>query len=111
MRNESLRRAIDAYGKDIESEFILLDSPDFDNSIIGISSDNRIIYDEGRMAFEFADDNTTDEDVCTLTEAYECIEYDTLRAIPYMGENRPIIVQISLEELLEKYSEPSKQPE
>lgn len=111
MRNDTLRRAIDAYGKDIEASFILLDNPDFDNSIIGISDDNRVIYDEGRMASEFAEDNTTDDDSCSLTEAYEFIEYNTLRAIPYMGENRPIVIQISLEDLLEKYGEPSKQPE
>lgn len=98
MIKQDVRDALDAYGKDMECEVIILDNPSYDSAIVGISNDGRLIYDESMMAADFAEEND-----CDLSEAYEFIEYNTVRACPYMGEHAPIIMEISLNELLEKY--------
>lgn len=66
---------------------VLFDNPAFDNSIIGISTSGNIIYDLKLMIEELAtDDNITYE------EAADFIDYNTIRALPYITEgDKPII--------------------
>lgn len=68
---------------------VLLDGPSFDNSIVGIAypGPERVIYSLGKMIQEYMEENE-----CTFEEAQEFIEYNTLRAIPYMGERAPLVV-------------------
>lgn len=66
---------------------IVLDDESYDNSIIGITLDGRIIYDYDLMVEELMQD-----DDCSMDEAIDWIEYNTLRAIPYMGNKAPVIV-------------------
>ncbi len=98
MIKRELRDALDEYGKDFDCEIKILDNPDFDTAIVGVSNDHRVIYDEGLMAVDYAEENE-----CDLIEAYEWLDASTIPSIGFMGENRPIIMEISLDELLEKY--------
>lgn len=72
---------------------LILDNPNFDNSIIGISNDNRLIYSYQDMINEFANDNE-----CSEEEAQEFIDYNTIRAIPYFPK-APIIIMEDRETL------------
>lgn len=59
----------------------------YDTALIGISDDNRAIYDFDKMIeWLIEEEEMTDE------EAIEWIEYNTIRAIPYMEEDAPIIM-------------------
>lgn len=62
-------------------------NPDFDDAIIGTTDDGRAVYSYSRMVECLVRDDGMTED-----EAAEFIDYNTLRAIPYMGEKAPVIV-------------------
>ena len=66
---------------------IILDNPSFDNSIIGFTDNGNLVYDYNRMVAEFSEENGV-----TDFEAIEFIDYNTIRAIPYMGDQKPIII-------------------
>ena len=68
-------------------EAIIFENPDYDAAIVGISSDNRVVYDYDKMitCLMFEDD-------MTLEEAMDFIDYNTLRALPYAGEDGPIVI-------------------
>ena len=66
---------------------IVFDNHSYDNSIIGVSLDGRVIYSFENMVSELMSDEGWD----TLTSV-EWIEHNTLRALPYFGEKAPIIV-------------------
>lgn len=84
MINEDLREHI----KNNYDGAVLFDNPSFDNSIIGISTNNNIIYDLTSMVDELAED-----DDMSYEEALEFIDYNTLRTIPYINEgSKPIIM-------------------
>lgn len=59
----------------------------YDSALIGVTEDNRAVYDFGLM-IEWL---MIEEDF-EYEEAIEWIEFNTLRAIPYMGEGAPIIM-------------------
>lgn len=68
---------------------IVLDNPSFDNSIIGVASGSgRVIYNYDKMIEEFMKDNNVRD-----IDAIDWIEYNTIRALQYMGENAPIICE------------------
>ena len=80
MINKELRRKL-------PPDSIVLDDDSYDNSIIGITLDGRIIYDYDLMVEELMQD-----DDCSMEEAIDWIEYNTLRAIPYIGNKALVIV-------------------
>lgn len=67
---------------------IILDNSAFDNSIIGVTLDGRLIYDYDKMIEELIED-----DGMSFDEAMEWIDYNTIRALPYAGSGAPIIIQ------------------
>lgn len=83
-----------------ENEFensIVYDCPSFDNSIIGIDVNGKTIYAYPLMVDEYVKDEygnpmptypnedlTEDEFYEKRTEAMEFIDYNTIRATPYM---------------------------
>ena len=67
---------------------VILENPSYETAIIGISDDDRLIYDYDLMA-EYLVNN----DNMTLEEAYEFVDYNTIRALAYMGYKAPIIKQ------------------
>lgn len=64
-----------------------LTNPSFDLALIGVTHDERAVYD-----FDLMVKYMMEEEDCTYIEAVEWIEYNTIRALPYMGENSPIIM-------------------
>ena len=75
------------YSEDQEIEIKVFSNPSYENSIIGISYDNRVIYDYDLMIEELM----KEEDL-SFEDALEFLEYNTLRALPYMGGDAPIIL-------------------
>lgn len=75
------------YAEDQEIDVKVFSNPSFKNSIIGISYDNRVIYDYDLMVYDLMK-----EEELSYEDALEFIEYNTLRAIPYMGADAPIIL-------------------
>lgn len=67
-------------------DVIIFSNPDYASAFIGISEDNRAVYDYDKMV-EFL----VNKDGMTDIEAIEFIEYNTIRALPYF-ENSPIII-------------------
>ena len=83
MVNEELREEL-SYSY---PEALLFDNPSYDNSIIGISHNGRIIYSFEKMIEELCKEDNIEQD-----EAIDFISYNTERSIPYAGENAPIIM-------------------
>ena len=65
---------------------IVLDNQSYDNSIIGLTLDNRVVYDYDLMVEELVNEGFSEED------AIEWIDYNTIRALPYFGGKSPIVV-------------------
>lgn len=66
---------------------VLLESPDYLNAIVGVSDDGRVIYDYEKMARCLMETDSMEYE-----EATEFIDFNTLGALPYMGEKKPIIL-------------------
>ena len=66
---------------------IVFANDDFEDALIGISDDNRAIYDFDLMVEWLMKQDNMDE-----TEAVEFIEYNTIHALPYVGDGAPIIM-------------------
>lgn len=98
MIDEELRKSLDKYGEEEEISFLRFDNPSFDKSIVGISNTGVLVYDYDLMIKEFAWENK-----CSEEEAREFIDYNTLRALPYAGEGKPIIIMTKADEIKEAY--------
>lgn len=59
----------------------------YDTALIGVTDDNRAVYDFDLMVGWLVE--TQD---FTQEDAIEWIEYNTIRALPYMGSDAPIIM-------------------
>jgi len=76
-------------------ESVVFESPDYEDAIIGWDENSgRIIYDYEKMV-----ECLMNEDGMEYDEAAEFIDYNTVRACPYMGERAPIILK-SIEDYL-----------
>ena len=65
----------------------------YDTALIGVSHDDRAIYDYDLMV-----EWLMEEEDFTEEEAVEWIDYNTIRALPYMGEDGPIVLHRLWEE-------------
>lgn len=68
-------------------DVVYLTNYSYDDALIGISEDNRAVYDYDKMVQWLVK-----EEGFTEEEAIEWIDYNTIRALPYMGEKAPIIM-------------------
>ena len=59
----------------------------YDSALIGVSDDNRAIYDFGLMIEWLMIEKGFDYD-----DAIEWIEFNTIKALHYMGDGAPIIM-------------------
>lgn len=66
---------------------IVFDNPDYASAAIGFTEDGRLIYD-----YDLMTDWLIEHDSMSPEEAMEFIDYNTIRAIPYMGSMAPIIL-------------------
>lgn len=66
---------------------VVLEAPDYLSAIVGVSEDGRVIYSYHKML-----QHLVLNDGMTYEEAAEFVDFNTLGALPYMGEKRPIIL-------------------
>lgn len=59
----------------------------YDDALVGVSEDNRAIYDYNKMV-----EWLMETEGFTEEEAADWISYNTIRALPYFGEDAPIIM-------------------
>ena len=67
-------------------DFVVFENPDFEGCIVGITTDNQVVYSLAQMVDWFVK-----EEGGTKSEALQFIECNTIRALPYV-ENSPIIL-------------------
>lgn len=82
--NKCIRETLCDMGHD---DSVLFDNPDYDDAIVGVTDEGRVIYDFDAMVKCLVDSDGMSE-----LEAIEFIEYNTIRALPYAGEKAPIIM-------------------
>lgn len=75
-----------------EGVTVILRNPDFADAFIGLSQDGQAIYDYNLMVQSLMKTEGMSEE-----EAVEFIDYNTVRAIPYMEGEKPIILYPILE--------------
>lgn len=98
MKNEKFRKALDEYAKEMDLEIKVLDNCAYDNSIVGITEDGRLVYDYNLMVEEYAQ-----EYKCDVLDAMEWIDYNTIPSLPYFGHDAPIVIVETPTSLMEKY--------
>ena len=82
MSQEEIKQLIEEHGYE---SVLLFESPSYETAFVGISQDDRAVYDYDKMVeYLIETDGMTDE------EAIEFIDYNTIRAIPYY-EGAPIV--------------------
>lgn len=59
----------------------------YDSALIGVTDDGRAVYD-----YELMVEWLMDTEGWSYEDAAEWVSYNTLRALPYMGEDAPIVV-------------------
>lgn len=70
-------------------DVVILSNYSYDDALIGVTEDNRAVYDFDKMVeWLMAKEGYTAE------EATDWICYNTLRALPYGGENAPIVIHL-----------------
>jgi len=66
---------------------VILEPEYYDEAIVGTDQAGRLIY-----SYEKLIETISSHDGMTYEDAMEWVDYNTLRAIPYMGEFAPIIM-------------------
>lgn len=68
-------------------DLVIFDNPDYDAAIVGVSHDDRVIYDYYKML-----ECLMTIDGMTEEEAVDFISYNTIRSIPLAGDGAPIVM-------------------
>lgn len=68
-------------------DVIIFTDYSYDGALIGVTTDNRAVYDYDLMVDWLCREESMDHE-----EAVEWIEYNTLRALPYAGDLSPIVI-------------------
>ena len=68
-------------------DVVILENYGYDDALIGVTYDNRAVYD-----FDMMVEWLVDKEGVTQDEAIEWIEYNTIRALPYFGPDAPVIM-------------------
>ena len=76
------------YIEDEETSIILFENPSYDDAFIGLTLDNRAVYDYDKMI-----ECLMKEDDMSYEEAIEFIDYNSLRSLSYIGEKAPVVIQ------------------
>jgi hypothetical protein len=70
-------------------ESIVFENPNYDDAIIGYDEiTQRVVYDYEKMI-----ECLINEDGMEYDEAIDFIDYNTIRACPYMGDKAPIVLR------------------
>ena len=88
--NQKIREALCDMGHE---EAVVFDGPDYDEAIVGVTDEGQVVYDFDRMV-----QILVERDGMEPLAAIDFIDYNTIRALPYV-ENAPIIMRkLQLEE-------------
>lgn len=68
-------------------DVVILSDFSYDSALIGVTHDNRAVYDFDKMVQWLVETQGF-----TVEEAVEWIEYNTIRALGYAGQEAPVIV-------------------
>lgn len=66
---------------------VILTDYSYDDALIGVTEDGRAVYDFEKMVAWLME-----AEGCAPDEAVEWIEYNTIRALAYMGPDAPVIM-------------------
>ena len=69
-----------------EYDILLIDDECYNDSLVGVTNDERAVYDEDIMVEEFSKRYN-----CSPENALEYIEYNVIRALPYYKGKAPVI--------------------
>lgn len=74
--------------EDLDYEnLIVFNNPDYDEAIIGVSHDDRVIYDYDKML-----EHLVSKENMSIEDAADFISYDTIRSLSYRGADAPIVM-------------------
>lgn len=65
---------------------VVFENPDYDNAIIGVTTDGQVVYDYDEMIVHLMEVDGMDE-----ADAVDFIDYNTLRSLPYT-DGAPIVI-------------------
>lgn len=68
-------------------DVVILGNYSYDDALVGVTEDGRAVYDFKKMLVWLVETEGLDED-----EAWDWIEFNTIRALPYVGDRAPIIM-------------------
>lgn len=72
---------------ELPEDAIVFDNMSYDGSIIGVTTDGRVVYDYDKMIEELMQ-----EEEWSYEEAAEWIDYNTIGSLSYAGGHGPIIM-------------------
>lgn len=79
-------REILAHNGYVPDDYVLFENPSFDGAVVGISTDDRVIYDYDLMIEAGLRENPD----WTIEDTIDWIEYNTIRSLSYIPDS-PII--------------------
>ena len=82
MTQDEIKELINEMGYE---EVLLFEDPCYDSAFVGLSDDDRAVYDYGLMVEYLVEKDGMEPD-----EAMEFIDYNTIRSLPYYS-NHPIV--------------------
>lgn len=83
-RRKALREYLaEIYGDDV----VLLDGPEFDGGLVGVTTDGRLVYSYDRLVEVLSEVNEW-----SRGDAVDWIEYNIIRSLPYVGARAPIVM-------------------
>lgn len=85
MNRSELALVLEDFGFDCD-EIVLFDNPSYDEALIGVTTSGRAVYDYDEMI-----NCLVNGDKMTYDEAIEWLEFNTVRAAQYNGDN-PIMM-------------------
>lgn len=68
-------------------DVVILTDYSYDDALVGVTEDGRAVYDYDKMV-----DWLVKTQSFTKDEAIEWVEYNTIRALDYMGPEAPVII-------------------
>jgi hypothetical protein len=91
MTNQELKKIISEMvigDEELLDQIIILEGDEFADGFIGLSTDNNVVYSYEKLVESLSKQDDWDE-----TSAIEWLDYNTLRALPYITEGiAPIII-------------------
>jgi hypothetical protein len=83
-RREALREFLaEMYGDDT----VLLDGPEFDGGLVGVTTDGRLVYSYDKLAEALCEANRWSRE-----DAIDWIEFNTICSLPYVGPRAPVVM-------------------